>query len=700
MLGEPSPQETISFSMMKRNLLPLVLLCSILYGCTSSPTDISVIPIPVKVELEKGCFHVDNRTKIHIESSDTVRQNFLSIISESPLCFVEHTDDITYRNVIIMRKIYDCSKESNRERYCMTITSKNITIEACTDAGLFYGLQTLLQLVSENKKIPQGTIVDEPRFAYRGMMLDVSRHFFDVDFVKKQIDAMAYYKMNHLHLHLTDAAGWRLEIKRYPLLTQKAAWRTHPTWKEWWNAERRYVEEGNDSAYGGYYTQEQIRDLVAYAQKRHITIVPEIEMPSHSEEVLAVYPGLSCSHAPYKESDFCIGNEQTFEFLENVLTEVMELFPSEYIHIGGDEASKQSWKSCSLCQARMRNEGLNDVDELQSYLIHRVDSFLTAHGRKLLGWDEILDGGLAPNATVMSWRGNEGGLRAIRAGHRAIMTPGEYCYLDAYQDAPHTQPEAFGGYLPLKKVYAYEPLSDGLTDSQEALLYGVQGNLFAEYIPTEEHMEYMMYPRMLAIAEVGWSSPKNKDYEHFYCRVQKAIKQLQQVGYNAFDISSEVGNRPGADRPMTHLAVGKKVSYVDGSAYYNGYAAGGDSALVDGWRGGWTYGDKRWQGFLGRKGVDVVIDLDEILPINAIHADFMQICGPGVFMPSEIIISTSTDGTEFAELHHIYKEVVRDDSVSFCTLGWEGEAQARYIRYQALRSHHGGFLFVDEIVVE
>lgn len=700
MLGEPSPQETISFSMMKRNLLPLVLLCSILCGCTSSTADINVIPIPAEVELSGGYFDVNNRTKIHIESSDIVRKNFLSIISESPLCFVEHTDDITYRNIIIMRKIDDCSKESNRERYCMTITSKNITIEASTDAGLFYGLQTLLQLVSENKKIPQGTIVDEPRFAYRGMMLDVSRHFFDVDFVKKQIDAMAYYKMNHLHLHLTDAAGWRLEIKRYPLLTQKAAWRTHPTWKEWWNAERRYVEEGSDSAYGGYYTQDQIRNLVAYAQERHITIVPEIEMPSHSEEVLAVYPELSCSHAPYKESDFCIGNEQTFEFLENVLTEVMELFPSEYIHIGGDEASKQSWKTCSLCQARMKNEGLNDVDELQSYLIHRVDSFLTAHGRKLLGWDEILDGGLAPNATVMSWRGNEGGLRAIRAGHRAIMTPGEYCYLDAYQDAPHTQPEAFGGYLPLKKVYAYEPLPDGLTASQEALLYGVQGNLFAEYIPTEEHLEYMMYPRMLAIAEIGWSTPKNKDYEHFYCRVQKAIKQLQQVGYNAFDISGEVGNRPGADRPMTHLAVGKKVSYVDGSAYYNGYAAGGDSALVDGWRGGWTYGDKRWQGFLGRKGVDVVIDLDEILHINAIHADFMQICGPGVFMPSEIIISTSTDGTEFAELHHIYKEVVRDDSVSFCTFGWEGEAQARYIRYQALRSHHGGFLFVDEIVVE
>lgn len=700
MLGEPSPQETISFSMMKRNLLPLVLLCSLLCGCTSSTADINVIPIPDEVELSKGSFHVDNRTKIHIESSKTTREKLLDFIAQSPLYFVDCGDDYTCCNTIILREIDEYDKVESPEGYCLMVTSENVTIEARTSAGLFYGLQTLFQLVPESKKIPQCTIIDEPRFAYRGMMLDVSRHFFDVDFLKKQIDAMAYYKMNHLHLHLTDAAGWRIEIKRYPLLTQKAAWRTHATWKEWWNADRRYVEEGDESAYGGYYTQEQIRDLVAYAQERYITIIPEIEMPSHSEEVLAVYPELSCSHTPYKESDFCIGNEQTFEFLENVLTEVMELFPSEYIHIGGDEASKQSWKACSLCQARMHSEGLNDVDELQSYLIHRIDSFLTVHGRKLLGWDEILDGGLAPNATVMSWRGNEGGLRAIRAGHRAIMTPGEYCYLDAYQDAPHTQPEAFGGYLPLRKVYGYNPVPDTLSVAQQKLLYGVQGNLFAEYIPTEEHMEYMMYPRMLAIAEIGWSRPENKDYEDFYHRVQRATKHLQQVGYNTFDISGEVGNRPGADHPISHLAVGKKVSYVDGSAYYGGYAAGGDSALVDGWRGGWTYGDRRWQGFLGRKGVDVVIDLEAPTSLSSISADFMQICGPGVFMPSEVIISVSADGKDFVELHHIHKEVVRDDSVSFCTIGWKGETQARYVRYQALRSHHGGFLFLDEIVVE
>ena len=685
---------------MNKTFIAILLLTCILSGCYRTREEVSVIPMPRKIELLKGCFRVDDCTKIHISAPEDCRASLLNYLSTSSLSSMEQVADAPLSNAILLKQVADMPGLHTPEGYRLAITSSNIIIEATTDAGLFYGLQTLFQLLSENHKIPQGTIIDEPRFAYRGLMLDVSRHFFGVDFVKKQIDAMARYKFNHLHLHLTDAAGWRIEIKRYPLLTQKAAWRTHASWKDWWNADRQYVEEGSASAYGGYYTQDQLRYLVSYAQERHITIIPEIEMPSHSEEVLAVYPELSCSHVPYKESDFCVGNEQTFEFLENVLTEVMDIFPSEYIHIGGDEASKQSWKTCALCQARMHSEGLDGVDELQSYLIHRIDTFLTSHGRKLLGWDEILDGGLAPNATVMSWRGCEGGLRAISAGHRAIMTPGEYCYLDAYQDAPHTQPEAFGGYLPLKKVYAYEPLSDSLTATQKELLYGVQGNLFAEYIPTEEHMEYMMYPRVLAIAEVGWSTPENKDYTHFYQRVQKSINHLKRDGYNTFDLQREVGNRPGADHPVHHLAVGKKVSYVNGSSYYPSYAAGGDSALVDGLHGGWTYGDKRWQGFLGRNGVNVVVDLERATAIRAIRADFMQICGPGVFMPSKVSISASVDGEAFVHLATIEHEVVRDDSVTFKTFGWEGDAQARYISYQAERSHFGGFLFVDEIIVE
>lgn len=660
-----------------------------------------MIPIPQQTEISPyGSFFFTEESQLYLDVPEPDRQVLLDYISTSPISSIIYAEPHPAEDLIHLQLVNELPEVNSPEGYCLNVEYSGITIQSTTGAGLFYGLQTLLQLHAQSDEIPMCTIIDEPRFAYRGMMLDVSRHFFDVDFVKKQIDAMAHFKLNHLHLHLTDAAGWRIEIKQYPLLTRRAAWRPQATWKEWWNGDRLYVEEGSAQVYGGYYTQDQIRDIVSYAQKRYITVIPEIEMPSHSEEVLAVYPELSCSHVPYKESDFCIGNEQTFEFLENVLTEVIDLFPSEYIHIGGDEASKQSWKSCALCQSRMQREGLSDVDELQSYLIHRIDSFLTTHGRKLLGWDEILDGGLSPNATVMSWRGTEGGLRAIAAGHRAIMTPGEYCYLDAYQDAPHTQPEAFGGYLPLQKVYSYDPMPDTLTASQASLLYGVQGNLFAEYIPTEEHMEYMMYPRLFAIAEVGWSSPAVKDYAHFHRRSLNAIKHMKREGYNTFDLSHEVGNRPGADKPIQHLAVGKRVSYNNGSAYYPSYTAGGDSALVDGWHGGWTYGDKRWQGFLGRNGVDITIDLDTVIKVRSISADFMQICGPGVFMPSQVTISASVDGQNYTQLQCIDNDVVRDDAVTFKTFGWKGKTAARYIRYQAQRSHHGGFLFLDEVVVK
>lgn len=684
-----------------KNHVILAILCTVFVSCTHNPESLSVIPIPQQTEISPfGSFYFTEESPLYLDVPEPDRQVLLDYISTSSIASTIYTEPHPAEDVIMLHQVDELPEVNSPEGYCLDVDNSGITIRSTTGAGLFYGLQTLLQLHAQSNEIPMCTIIDEPRFAYRGIMLDVSRHFFNVDFVKKQIDAMAHFKLNHLHLHLTDAAGWRIEIKQYPLLTQRAAWRPQATWKEWWNGDRRYIEEGSAHAYGGYYTQEQIRDIVSYAQKRYITVIPEIEMPSHSEEVLTVYPELSCSHIPYRESDFCIGNEQTFEFLENVLTEVIDLFPSEYIHIGGDEASKQSWKSCALCQSRMQREGLDDVDELQSYLIHRIDSFLTAHGRKLLGWDEILDGGLSPNATVMSWRGTEGGLRAIASGHRAIMTPGEYCYLDAYQDAPHTQPEAFGGYLPLQKVYSYDPMPDTLTAAQSSLLYGVQGNLFAEYIPTDAHMEYMMYPRLFAIAEVGWSSPEDKDYTHFHHRALKAIKHMQRDGYNTFDLSHEVGNRPGADEPIRHLAVGKQVTYNNGSAYYPSYTAGGDSALVDGWHGGWTYGDKRWQGFLGRHGVDITIDLNSITDISSISADFMQICGPGVFMPSQVVISASTDGHDYTQLTCIDNEVVRDDAVTFKTFGWKGSTYARYIRYQAQRSHHGGFLFLDEVVVK
>ena len=676
-----------------------MFLALTLVSCGQQPVEeLSIIPVPLKAELQGGSFVVNENTQLWIEAPEADKNQLQEYLAASPLKLAVAAE-APISNAIVLKQVEELPGVASAEGYVLTSTKKGVEVQAKTGAGLFYGVQTLLQMATEGNKVAFGTITDEPRFEYRGMMLDVSRHFFGLDFVKKQIDAMAYYKLNRLHIHLTDAAGWRIEIKKYPRLTNFAAWRSGKTWKEWWNGDRKYMEEGTEGAEGGYFTQDQCREIVAYAKKHYITVIPEIEMPSHSEEVLTAYPELSCTHVPYKQADFCVGNEKTFEFLENVLLEVMEIFPSEYIHVGGDEASKKSWETCPLCQARMKKEGMKEIDELQSYLIKRMEKFLNKHGRNLLGWDEILEGGLAPNATVMSWRGVEGGLKAIEGGHRAIMSPGGYCYFDSYQDAPHTQPEAIGGYLPLKKVYSYDPIPETFTPEQAALMYGVQANLWAEYIPTPEHLEYMIYPRILALAEVAWSAVANKNYEDFHGRALKAVDELRAKGYNTFDLKNEVGNRPGADKPVENLGMGKKVTYAEGTKYYSGYTAGGDDALVNGILGGWSYSDQLWQGFL--KDIDLTIDLEKETAIKNVGADFMQICGPGVFMPKQVIVSISNDGKEFTELAKVDHQVVKDDAVTFKTFGWTGEANARYVRYQASHDNNfGGFLFVDEIVIK
>lgn len=684
---------------LNQSLAALLFSASVFTACAPvAEQTLSVTPVPMEVNWQRGSFRPDASTSLWIEAPEADRSILAEYLQASPLAL--KLADSQSGNQVVLKQTDALEGITSPEGYVLSVNSDGVRIEALSGAGLFYGVQTLLQMAAD---APEGmtavTVKDEPRFEYRGIMLDVSRHFRSKEFVKRQIDLLSYYKINRLHLHLTDAAGWRIEIKKYPRLTQFAAWRPQAVWKDWWNGKREYCEETDPRAQGGYYTQDDIRELVAYAQKHYVTIIPEIEMPSHSEEVLTAYPELSCTHVPYKQSDFCIGNEKTFEFLENVLTEVMGLFPSEYIHIGGDEAGKASWPNCKLCQARMKKEGLKDVNELQSYSIHRMERFLNSHGRKLLGWDEILDGGLAPNATVMSWRGTEGGLAAIRSGHKAIMSPGQYCYLDGYQDAPYSQPEAIGGYLPLKKVYGYEPVSDSLSADEAKLMYGVQANLWTEYIPTEEHAEYMLYPRAIALAEVAWSKPENKSWEDFHRRALKIVDELKAKGYHPFELKNEIGNRKEAETPVEHLALGKKVTY--NAPYWENYPAAGEATLTDGLRGGWNYNDQLWQGFVTKDRVDVVIDLEKETPIHSVAADFMQICGPEVFMPERVVISVSNDGKEFTQLAEIKHEVVRDDAVTFKNFGWEGEASARYIRYQALASDKfGGVLFTDEIVVK
>ena len=688
--------------MNTHNIFKSVLFSTLLLigNSCSDRKGIDVIPMPRSVEYHSGNFTISPETKFYTNLSAESRQALTDYLEGTSLGSVPFAESATGNNGIELN-LCDSSIVTGNEAYRIEIDKKGVRLSANTETGIFYGLQTLLQLLNngDNKTLPALTINDSPRFPYRGLHLDVSRHFFDKEFVKKQLNAMAYFKMNRLHWHLTDGAGWRIEIKKYPRLTSFAAWRPFDKLNDWWVGGRTFCEKDDPRAVGGYYTQDDIREVVAYAAERHITIIPEIEMPGHSEEVLATYPELSCSGKPYVNADFCIGTEKTFEFLENVLLEVIDLFPSEYIHIGGDEASKSSWKTCPRCQKRMADEHLNSVDELQSYMIHRIEKFLNDHGRKIIGWDEIIEGGLSPTATVMSWRGEEGGIKAVKAGNQAIMTPGKYCYLDAFQDAPNTQPMAIGGYLTLEKVYSFEPVPDSLSTKEAELILGVQGNVWTEHIPTPEHYEYMIYPRILALAEIGWSPSEVKKWDNFHTRALQAVNILREQGYNPFPLEKEIGDKPESYQKVNHLAIGKKVTYAN--PYSNHYAAQGEKTLVDGVRGGWMYNDDRWQGFIDCD-FDVTIDLGKETDIKQVCAEFIQLKGPYVWLPKQVIISSSVDGEHYDTLATVDNDISPDiETLQFKEFGWEGNAKARYIRYKALSNGiAGGWLFTDEIRIK
>ena len=684
-----------------RHLIPLIaslLLALVARAAADEPTNL-ITPVPGYVSYGEGMLDASRGLNLYI-SGELSAEDMRRIETAANECGIELRRAKRMPRKEFLCLTLDPGCASGAEGYSLTIDSRGVAITAAAPAGLYYALQSLGALVSDALTLPALSIEDSPRFEYRGILVDISRHFRTKEFLMRQIDVMARLKMNRLHLHLTDAAGWRIEVEAYPELTSYAAWRKPATWKEWWNGERGHVWEGTEGAYGGYLTKQDARDIVAYAADRYITVIPEIEMPGHSDEVLATYPELRCTQQPERQGDLCVGKEATFEMMQTILGEIIELFPSEYIHIGGDEASKGSWAECDDCRRRMQEEGLESVDELQSYMIHRIEAWLNERGRQIIGWDEILEGGLAPNATVMSWRGEEGGLAAAAAGHNVVMSPHGYCYIDAPQDAPYSQPESIGGYLPLEKVYSYDPAPATMSEDVARYILGVQANLWAEFIVTDEHYEHMLWPRAIAIAEIGWSKPENRNYELFRERAVKIVDAMLADGYTPFDLKNEIGNRPESKQPIDHLARGKKVEYLAPSRYYAPkYAAAWDATLTDGLRGTWTYADERWQGFLGRGGVDVIIDMEEVTTIRSIAADFMQICGPGVFMPCLVEIAVSEDGHNYTKIADIEHEVVVDELPSFKSFGWQGEVCARYIRYKAHRSAYSGFLFVDEIVV-
>lgn len=430
----------------------------------------------------------------------------------------------------------------NPESYQVCISANGIKITAPSEAGIFYGIQFLRKSLPVNANanilLPAVEVNDSPRFAYRGALLDVGRYFFTVDEVKTYIDMMALHNMNYFHFHLTEDQGWRIEIKKYPLLTQIGSVR-----KE---SPIGHSAIGNGVPHGGFYTQQELKQIVQYAAERNITVIPEIDLPGHMQGALAAYPELGCTGGPYEvrcrwgisDQVLCVGQEKTFQFLKDVLTEVMEIFPAQYIHIGGDECPKKEWKKCPKCQARIQELGLQSDEKhskeeyLQSYVINRIETFLNEHGRQIIGWDEILEGGLTPNATVMSWRGEKGGLEAARQKHRVIMTPNHYMYLDYYQtENIKNEPVAFGGYVPVEKVYNYEPYSTQLTPEEQPYIIGVQGNLWTEYIPYFPQAQYMVLPRFAALCEVQWTQPDKKNYQDFLKRLPQLAKIYDNENY-------------------------------------------------------------------------------------------------------------------------------------------------------------------------
>jgi len=533
-------------------LTTLLSCCLFLAACAGNTRSYDLIPYPNSLEPRSGEFHAAGAPFTCDPQLDEAARKAVGHFAEQLEATSGQPSEVSAGDSAAEGFLFLYDSLQPAEGYGLDVTRRLVTVRASSQRGVLYAIQTMKQLLpvaiygegpaaeTVAWTMPCLRIEDAPRFAYRGQHLDVSRHFFPVDEVKRVIDIMALHKLNTLHWHLTEDQGWRIEIKRYPKLTEFGSKRKGTMIEKQWGS-------CDNVPYGGYYTQDEIREVVAYAAARGITVVPEIDLPGHMLAALACYPELGCTGGPYEvetgwgvfEDVLCPGKEKTFEFLENVLTEVMELFPSEYIHIGGDECPKTRWEKCPACQARIKALGLKDDDRhsaehyLQSYVTARIEKFLNEHGRRIIGWDEILEGELAPNATVMSWRGTEGGIYAAKMGHDAIMTPTTYCYLDYCQASdPENEPLNIGGYVPVEKLYSYEPVPDSLVNDYGKYIIGVQANLWTEYIPTNEQLEYMLLPRVAALSEVQWCDRGTRKWPRFAQALPHMLQIYDRMGLN------------------------------------------------------------------------------------------------------------------------------------------------------------------------
>lgn len=599
--------------------------------------------------------------------------------------------------------------QERKEGYVLSVSSDGIQITGGDEAGVFYGMQSLLQLAGQSPLIPACRINDAPRFGYRGLHLDVGRNMFPVDFLKKYIDLMALYKLNTFHWHLTEDQGWRVEIRKYPELQRVAAYRHETILGHKKDSPHRF----DGVPYGGFYTQEEVKELVQYAAERYITIIPEIEMPGHATAALAAYPHLGCRGKAYRTATFwgvfddvfCAGKDSTFIFLEDVLDEILALFPSKYIHIGGDECPKTRWKKCPHCQKRIADHQLKDEHELQSYFIGRIEKYLNSKGREIIGWDEILEGGLSPNATVMSWRGEVGGVESARQKHRVIMTPESHLYFDYYQSLDPAEPTAAAWFTPLVKVYGYEPYPDELEPEFRSYIIGVQGNVWSEYMAAPAQVEYMAFPRALALAETAWTPADKKEYVDFLARLRQQESLLEKKGVNYFDRYEELeyqwakntltlsSSLPGAQIYYTldgrnptdkdhlynaPLSLGKsgvikcqlfregrpygkvltQEIHLHKAAFRPVYLSNLPKApfnppfsfaLVNGLTGNARYNDGEWVGFSGED-LEAIIDLGRVQKIKSLGINVLKYHWQRMWEPDDLVFYISKDGVNYKEV--------------------------------------------------